>query len=175
IKNFLTKFGLYIISLFCIPDENICNLPYDEGINNDGAFRIYLYYNRDSDKCLPFKYYGNGGNGNRFLSEKDCMRNCSVNAQIFYPVPDSEACHFKKVSGECFSQYLRYYYDSVHMKCKKFLWSGCVGNGNRFMDYNTCNATCSGIHGELALIVGVVLGITGAIILIVVIVVIVKK
>ena len=59
-----------------------------------------------------------------------------------------QACHFKKAVGECSGQFLRYYYDSVHDKCKKFLWSGCIGNGNRFFDQASCNATCDGIHGQ---------------------------
>lgn len=59
-----------------------------------------------------------------------------------------DACHFKKEVGKCNGNFLRFYYDSVHDKCKKFLWTGCIGNGNRFFDYDSCNATCVGVHGE---------------------------
>uniref|UniRef100_A0A667YI57 BPTI/Kunitz inhibitor domain-containing protein n=1 Tax=Myripristis murdjan TaxID=586833 RepID=A0A667YI57_9TELE len=48
--------------------------------------------------------------------------------------PETQACHFPHTKGQCSGQYLRYYYDSVHDKCKKFLYTGCVGNGNRFFD-----------------------------------------
>lgn len=59
-----------------------------------------------------------------------------------------EACLYKKAEGSCSGQYLRYYYDPVHGKCKRFLWTGCIGNGNRFLNSQICNATCDGIHGE---------------------------
>lgn len=60
----------------------------------------------------------------------------------------SKACHFKHLVGGCSGSYLRYYYDSIHNKCKKFLWTGCFGNGNRFFSMESCNATCAGIHGK---------------------------
>uniref|UniRef100_A0A3Q3VRJ5 BPTI/Kunitz inhibitor domain-containing protein n=1 Tax=Mola mola TaxID=94237 RepID=A0A3Q3VRJ5_MOLML len=59
------------------------------------------------------------------------------------------SCHFKKAAGQCSGTFLRFYYDSVHAKCKKFLWTGCIGNGNRFFSIESCNTTCAGIHGKL--------------------------
>ncbi|XP_063048653.1 actinia tenebrosa protease inhibitors-like [Engraulis encrasicolus] len=90
----------------------LCFLPPDEGTSEDGMFMIYLHYDAVKDKCYPFKYYGSGGNANRFESERDCIRNCSANANTLYPSPESKACHLPKASGECFGQYLRYYYDA---------------------------------------------------------------
>uniref|UniRef100_A0A8C7SXM7 BPTI/Kunitz inhibitor domain-containing protein n=1 Tax=Oncorhynchus mykiss TaxID=8022 RepID=A0A8C7SXM7_ONCMY len=129
----------------CVPTE-YCSLPQDEGTApTSGAddFQILLYYDAAKDLCYPFKYLGEGGNANRFTLEKLCMRNCSAKAEEIYP---SKACHFKKALGECFGTYLRYFYDPIHEKCKKFHWTGCVGNGNRFIDHQACNATCAGIH-----------------------------
>ncbi|XP_038561684.1 BPTI/Kunitz domain-containing protein [Micropterus salmoides] len=123
-----------------------CQLRHDEG---EGlSFNFALYYDASKDQCNPFIYKGQGGNANRFESEKQCMRNCSANAEKVYPMDASLACHFKKATGECSGKFLRYYYDSVHHKCKKFLWSGCIGNGNRFYDYFSCNSTCTGIHDD---------------------------
>lgn len=67
---------------------------------------------------------------------------------ILFHLTATKACHLKKENGGCTGTFLRYYYDSVHDKCKKFIWTGCRGNGNRFFDYNSCNATCAGVHGE---------------------------
>lgn len=107
-----------------------------------------MYYDVDKDECNPFLYKGSGGNANRFLNERDCIRNCSLNSEKIYPMDASEACTFKKLDGGCSGKYLRYYYDSAHDKCKKFLWTGCIGNGNRFFDFNSCNETCAGIHED---------------------------
>uniref|UniRef100_A0A8C9ZDN6 BPTI/Kunitz inhibitor domain-containing protein n=1 Tax=Sander lucioperca TaxID=283035 RepID=A0A8C9ZDN6_SANLU len=109
----------------------------DEGEGT--SFNFALYYDHTKDECNPFLYRGIGGNANRFLNERDCIRNCSVNAENIYPM---DACHLKKAGGKCSAQVLRYYYDSVHDKCKKFLWTGCIGNGNRFFDQGSCNSTC---------------------------------
>uniref|UniRef100_A0A8C6SVS5 BPTI/Kunitz inhibitor domain-containing protein n=1 Tax=Neogobius melanostomus TaxID=47308 RepID=A0A8C6SVS5_9GOBI len=126
-----------------IPD--FCRLPKDEG---QGTSFVYsVHYDQATDLCQPFLYRGQGGNQNRFSNERECMRNCSVNFDTIYPMDWTKACHFPKAEGKCSGTLLRYYYDSVHDKCKKFLYTGCFGNGNRFTDSNICNATCNGIHG----------------------------
>ncbi|XP_052322831.1 kunitz-type serine protease inhibitor bitisilin-3-like [Oncorhynchus keta] len=181
-------FGVFAFATFYMVHTEVpeyCSLPQDEGTApTPGAddFQILLYYDAAKDLCYPFKYLGEGGNANRFTLEKLCMRNCSAKAEEIYPMDESKACHFKKALGECFGTYLRYFYDPIHEKCKKFHWTGCVGNGNRFIDHHACNATCAGIHDEgteeeedepdtpVALILGVVFGITGAILIIVIVV-----
>ncbi|XP_049430298.1 BPTI/Kunitz domain-containing protein [Epinephelus fuscoguttatus] len=162
-----------------------CSLPHNEG--EGSSFTFALYYDPTKDQCNPFLYKGQGGNANRFQNERECIRNCSLNVDQIYPMDASKACHFKKAVGECSGQYLRYYYDSVHDKCKKFLWSGCIGNGNRFFDQGTCNATCEGIHDDrdeeeedepdtpIAIICGVLLAVIIAAIVITVIVLTVQS
>ncbi|KAK3558901.1 hypothetical protein QTP86_032166 [Hemibagrus guttatus] len=117
------------------------------------------------------------------------MRNCSTNANTLYPTDRTLACHLPKAPGDCYGHYLRYYYDAAHGKCTTFAWTGCVGNGNRFLDLEHCNATCFGIIDNendggdaevesdtpIGIILGAVLGVIGAIILIVVLVLALKK
>ncbi|XP_030588279.1 kunitz-type serine protease inhibitor bitisilin-3 [Archocentrus centrarchus] len=132
------------ISHSSIPD--FCLLAADEG---DGLnFNFAVHYEVDKDQCSPFIYRGEGGNANRFQNEKDCLRNCSANSENVYPKNATKACLFKKENGGCNGKYLRYYYDSVNYKCRKFIWTGCLGNGNRFFDYLSCNATCAGIRAD---------------------------
>lgn len=168
-----------------IPD--FCHLPKDEGQGT--AFAFSVYYDKALDLCQPFLYQGQGGNRNRFNNEKECIRNCSANAENIYPMDQTKACHLPKAKGNCSGRILSYYYDSVHDKCKKFHFSGCFGNGNRFTDINICNSTCDGIHDErdeeediewdtpVAIICGVLLGLVvfGIIITIVVLTVMSKK
>ncbi|KAK7891518.1 hypothetical protein WMY93_023481 [Mugilogobius chulae] len=168
-----------------IPD--FCRLPKDEGEGTNFGFAVY--YDPTKDQCEPFMYKGQGGNANRFTSEKECIRNCSAKAESIYPMDLTKVCHLPKAKGTCSGNLLRYYYDSVYDRCKKFHYSGCFGNGNRFPDMNTCNATCDGVHDDreeeedlepdtpVAIICGVVLGliVAGIIITVAVLSVMSKK
>lgn len=68
--------------------------------------------------------------------------------KIFFSSPERNACLLVKTPGVCHRHLLRFYYDAVHEKCKKFFFSGCGGNGNRFSTSDTCMATCTGIKRE---------------------------
>nr|XP_015198956.1 PREDICTED: kunitz-type U19-barytoxin-Tl1a-like [Lepisosteus oculatus] len=167
-----------------------CNLTMDEGTGENLHFR--LYYDSASDKCLPFMYKGHGGNGNRFITDRWCMQNCSSRASKLYPTGDA-VCMLSREQGYCQGHYLLWYYNSAKRKCKTFYFTGCGGNGNRFITQQQCNSTCAGyIDGTLGndqdddeititngvqtgLIAGIVLGLLGAILLIVVIVLAVKQ
>lgn len=70
-------------TLFYDPTD-FCQLPSDEGEGNNYIFS--LFYDANQDQCSPFLYKGEGGNGNRFENERDCIRNCSANAEQIYPM-----------------------------------------------------------------------------------------
>uniref|UniRef100_A0A673J251 BPTI/Kunitz inhibitor domain-containing protein n=1 Tax=Sinocyclocheilus rhinocerous TaxID=307959 RepID=A0A673J251_9TELE len=53
-------------------------------------------------------------------------------------------CYLPKKPGECVGHYLRYYYSPEHHTCKSFYWTGCVGNGNRFLTLSWCLEDYSG-------------------------------
>ncbi|KAM7414618.1 hypothetical protein PAMA_019435 [Pampus argenteus] len=169
----------------CSQLADVCDLPSDEGEGT--SFIFSLYFDASTQQCTPFLYKGQGGNGNRFQNEAECIRNCSSNPDTLYPMDARQACHFPKALGKCSGNSLRFYYDSIHDKCKKFLWTGCVGNGNRFQDQMSCNATCVGIHDDgdaqeedepdtpIAIICGVLLATIVASVFITVIVLTVKS
>ncbi|XP_016423748.1 kunitz-type U19-barytoxin-Tl1a-like [Sinocyclocheilus rhinocerous] len=164
-----------------------CSLTPDAGTGSESDVRVYMHYDAEKDNCYPFRYSGSGGNANRFITEKQCMRNCSHRAEALFPMDARQVCTLPKKPGECFGHYLRYYYSPEHHTCKSFYWTGCVGNGNRFLTLNWCNATCynaadQGLEdhsGEsdvpVGIILGVVFGLIGAVIFIVVIVFAVKN
>ncbi|XDV52780.1 hypothetical protein PO909_021445 [Leuciscus waleckii] len=164
-----------------------CSLKPDEGTAGTSDPLVYMYYDEAKDSCFPFRYKGEGGNANRFIIERQCMRNCSHRAEELFPRDERKACKLPKESGQCLGHYLRYYYSPEHHTCTTFYWTGCVGNGNRFLTFDWCNATCFNAadlgqedhSGEsdvpVGIILGVVFGLIGAIILIVVIVFAFKK
>ncbi|CAL1595858.1 unnamed protein product [Knipowitschia caucasica] len=161
-----------------IPD--FCRLPKDEGTGE--YFIQSVFYDPVLDQCQPLLFKGEGGNANRFKNERDCIRNCSAKAEQVYPMDLTLACHFPKAKGKCGLTLLRYYYDSVYDRCRRFHYSGCYGNGNRFTDIEVCNATCNGIHDDreededyesdtpVAIICGVILGVIVCAIIITVVV-----
>lgn len=161
-----------------------CDMPMDPGLGDEVI--VLLYYSKAEDKCHPFRYGGQGGNENRFYTDRMCMQNCSSGAGDLYP-DEKEACRLPNHHGHCLSRYLLWYYDSIHGKCKSFFYTGCGGNGNRFVSKDLCNTTCAGIIGEgdmeeevesdtpAGLIIGIVLGVLGAVIMIFTVVMVVKN
>ncbi|XP_038603066.1 inter-alpha-trypsin inhibitor-like [Tachyglossus aculeatus] len=138
-----------------------------------------LFYNRTTDRCHPFLYKGSGGNGNRFISDKQCMRNCSTLAKQLYP-DNEQACTLEQDSGFCKGSYVMWYFDKKEKKCLTFFYGGCSGNGNRFWTKNECYQRCSpnlrgkaveenddGDEGvDIGLVLGIVVGCVAAIALI---------
>lgn len=61
---------------------------------------------------------------------------------MFFFFLETQACTLPRKIGECTGAYIRYFYSPEHHTCKTFFWTGCVGNGNRFLSFNDCNATC---------------------------------
>ncbi|XP_039629616.1 BPTI/Kunitz domain-containing protein [Polypterus senegalus] len=126
--------------------KNACNMNLDEGYGDGYFFRVY--YNKTLDNCQPFSYRGSGGNLNKFITDKMCMRNCSSKGYEVYPESD-KVCSMKVDPGFCQGRYLLFYYNSTKKACKTFSYTGCGGNGNRFVTKEICNETCGQFTDEL--------------------------
>ncbi|XP_059827446.1 BPTI/Kunitz domain-containing protein-like [Hypanus sabinus] len=96
------------------------------------AFPRY-YYNAKTRKCEKFKFGGCGATGNNFLKQSDCIALCERS---------SINCSDPKKIGSCKNYFPYYYYNTKTQKCEKFMYSGCGGNGNRFMQKNDCIIRC---------------------------------
>lgn len=75
------------------PNLDACSLKPDEGTGFDPV--VYMYYDEEKDSCFPFRYYGEGGNANRFIIEKQCMRNCSRRAEELFPRDGNLSSHIR--------------------------------------------------------------------------------
>lgn len=64
--------------------KEFCQLSSEAGEGTEFIFA--LYYDTAQDLCNPFIYKGQGGNENRFYNERECIRNCSSNAENVYPI-----------------------------------------------------------------------------------------
>ena len=61
------------------------------------------------------------------------------------PLQGKSVCSLKKDFGTCLTQGIRFYHDFDAGACKKFVYSGCGGNGNNFLSGEDCVRTCGGL------------------------------
>ncbi|XP_055613416.1 papilin-like isoform X1 [Uranotaenia lowii] len=114
---------------------SICDEPYEYGTGGDP--KIVYVFNKERATCEQNYYSGEGGNGNRFSSHEQCERVCGEYRGI-------DVCREAKDSGPCDEEHPRFYFDSRTRRCHEFNYSGCEGNGNRFVTIDECESTCSG-------------------------------
>ena len=48
----------------------------------------------------------------------------------------------EKMAGSCLSRVLRYYFDSEERRCRPFIYTGCDGNANNFLEFRDCTNAC---------------------------------
>uniref|UniRef100_A0A8C5KYA3 Protein AMBP n=1 Tax=Jaculus jaculus TaxID=51337 RepID=A0A8C5KYA3_JACJA len=115
--------------------EDSCQLGYSAGPCL-GLIERY-FYNGSSMACETFQYGGCLGNGNNFVSEKECLQTCRTVA----------ACNLPIVQGPCKAAIKLWAFDAVKGKCVLFTYGGCQGNGNKFYSEKECKEYC-GVPGE---------------------------
>uniref|UniRef100_A0A915L2V6 BPTI/Kunitz inhibitor domain-containing protein n=1 Tax=Romanomermis culicivorax TaxID=13658 RepID=A0A915L2V6_ROMCU len=55
----------------------ICSLPKNAGtVCDDNVKELRWYFNESKFQCMAFTFLGCGGNGNNFVSLKECQRSC---------------------------------------------------------------------------------------------------
>ncbi|XP_039615339.1 uncharacterized protein LOC120532916 isoform X1 [Polypterus senegalus] len=123
-----------------------CNENMDEGTGSS-VFHMYYYSSTDST-CYPFIYKGEGGNNNRFDSDKECMKNCSSNTQDIYP-EGKQMCVLEPDPGMCLARMLKWYFDTKTKTCHTFIYGGCKGNGNNFETKKQCQDLCAPSSGRM--------------------------
>ncbi|XP_064486143.1 papilin-like [Ornithodoros turicata] len=123
-------------SLVTPPPKGVCSLPMESGPCK--AAHRKFYYDSYSGQCKKFIYGGCKGNGNRFDTENQCLKQCG---SLVTP-PPKDVCSLPMESGPCKAAFPKFYYDSYSGQCKKFIYGGCKGNGNRFDTENQCLKQC---------------------------------
>lgn len=52
------------------------------------------------------------------------------------------ACQLTKDAGPCTDYTAVWYFEHISRTCRRFLYGGCGGNGNRFETHDDCQQTC---------------------------------
>ena len=112
-----------------------CHLPAEQGPCR-GTFERWSY-NKVEGRCQPFTYGGCKGNGNNFKSEKQCLDSCGT-------LTPKQICSLPRAEGPCLGRYPRYHFNRITGECQEFMYTGCEGNRNRFIDKRTCEYLCKG-------------------------------
>lgn len=121
------------------------------------------YYNSVTEKCENFTYGGCFPNGNNFKSWTECATLCEgykeqttntlleITTQPMKTNRLPEKCFLNKERGPCDDYKLRFYFDSLHRKCRPFMFSGCEANENNFNSQEECYDACPGQSPNLIL------------------------
>uniref|UniRef100_A0A670KC99 BPTI/Kunitz inhibitor domain-containing protein n=1 Tax=Podarcis muralis TaxID=64176 RepID=A0A670KC99_PODMU len=149
--------------------RDYCDQPLDVGCCNKDLPRFY--YDYSSRTCKPFNYGGCAGNRNNFETENECLWACEAGMsgqqqqqqqqqlpatapQITYMVPVAvplpilppgtipKKCTLTPDYGKCKTFLTQFYYDVKSKMCREFIYSGCGGNGNNFLDLYQCVFEC---------------------------------
>jgi len=111
-----------------------CFLAREQGTCGNNLAR--WYFNEAKCRCQPFAYGGCDGNANNFETLEDCQSLCEEWTQPAECLEPTEA-------GDCGdNQQTRYYFNSETNLCKKFIYTGCGGNGNNFASKTDCRNKC---------------------------------
>ncbi|XP_077995776.1 papilin-like isoform X2 [Glandiceps talaboti] len=122
------------------PQEDICDLSYEVGPCK-GQIPSF-YFDREADdnhgECRMFMYGGCRGNKNRFRDKSSCEHICGTFTR--------DPCSLPKDTGNCENSLQRFYFDQQTQTCREFIYTGCLGNQNRFIDKASCELQCDVVH-----------------------------
>ena len=115
--------------------EGICALPEPKSACYD--YQMQWRFSMKDGRCVQYWYGGCDGNANSFNTLEQCEGKC-------VKPNGTDVCRLPLVNPTAICQYnqTRYYYDTEALKCKGFVYSGCLGNGNNFETLHECEGKC---------------------------------
>ena len=112
-----------------------------------GYFRRW-FYDSQTKACQEFVYGGCEGNPNNFETQTACEDKCSRPTKTESPVTGTAVCSLPRSSGNCNGYNIVWYYDLDLQRCRRFIYTGCGGNENRFETDAECLQLCDGVSKD---------------------------
>jgi len=93
--------------------------------------------------CEEFIFGGCGGNDNNFENKDSCLAACEKKpiGKDSNDVKIDDCLQLKEV-GPCRASIPRFHFDSKTKSCQKFVFGGCMPNGNNFETLEACEGKC---------------------------------
>uniref|UniRef100_A0A034WTW0 Kunitz domain-containing protein 1 n=1 Tax=Rhipicephalus microplus TaxID=6941 RepID=A0A034WTW0_RHIMP len=135
----------------------VCNETKQPGMCA-GYFPRY-YYDNVTKSCQRFIYGGCQGNGNNFVTLKECKETCWASLDQhslemvdafeapFWPFAPPEECTYSVDAGPCEAYMPRFFYNTLTKTCEQFIYGGCGGNANNFLTFDACEKKCKKVFG----------------------------
>jgi len=152
ICNMMCKIGCECKEGYVRSEDRRCvlpeNCPASAGVKScvdepeTGMCRGYFpmfHYDAETGTCKKFIYGGCGGNGNKYLTEEECMEHCGG---ISHKQEASDVCDQPAETGVCRGLFPRYFFNKATGQCEKFIYGGCGGNENNFETKEQCANQC---------------------------------
>ncbi|EPB73343.1 Kunitz/Bovine pancreatic trypsin inhibitor domain protein [Ancylostoma ceylanicum] len=135
-----SEFGA--VSPELIPQDSFLEVvPYSSGSQREGQRPVTRWYwNRTKKDCLPFVFFGQGGNFNNFLTKEHCSNFCSVESVCNQPMSEGVPCLAAPLP--------RFWFNASAGNCQRFIYNGCQGNSNSFQSLEACQKACEGVEAE---------------------------
>ncbi|ODM97201.1 Papilin [Orchesella cincta] len=116
-----------------IKPGDVCGLDKERGSCRN--FTVRWFFDMEYGGCSRFWWGGCEGNLNKFATQDECKAVCVE--------PEGrDACYLPTVSGPCEGYYPSWHYDPLRDRCEQFIYSGCLGNNNRFGSRQECEHSC---------------------------------
>ncbi|CAI4220842.1 unnamed protein product, partial [Auanema sp. JU1783] len=122
------------------------DVKYQESCGN-GEWQEKWFFDQLTGECSSFWWDGcTSSSQNIFPDQQSCKRHCvhpgyAVESRL--PDPQTKFRCLEPIEvGNCRETYPAFYYDKSSKVCRPFAYSGCDGNGNRFMTLSQCEGLC---------------------------------
>uniref|UniRef100_UPI00358F9D3C BPTI/Kunitz domain-containing protein-like isoform X2 n=1 Tax=Myxine glutinosa TaxID=7769 RepID=UPI00358F9D3C len=148
----MTPFMLIPLALLClrvdcdnsVQQRNVCSLPAVTGPCR-ASLRRY-FFNQETMRCEKFIYGGCRGNENNFEDLENCEERCMGRREADL----GEVCTLSPSKGRCTASKRRFFFNPRSMKCQRFVYGGCGGNGNNFVSKQDCENNCKPLEAQHA-------------------------
>ncbi|KAI6218981.1 hypothetical protein M3Y99_01681300 [Aphelenchoides fujianensis] len=149
------------------PEASHCLDEFDKAYLDscrNGRFEIRYFFNHERKECELFYWGGCSSKSRNFFdSYGTCNELCSTASRYTTSLPteatpeaiaevsaeeeETHRCFEPLAVGNCSHRLPAYFYNVENRRCEPFAFSGCKGNGNRWLTLSQCENTCGRFKG----------------------------